>query len=181
MRGLRARVAAADDAVLRVEGTIIGLLVAAMTAIVFAQVVFRYVLASPLVWSEELARYLFVWVTMLGAAAAVHLGQHYGLDILAKALPGPLKAGAGIIGSAIIATVAVTLVWQGVKETAGATTHFASSLEIPMAWFYVSIPIGGALMIWHLFARLAVIGIGASPLTGHEAEPRAAGQPAPPG
>lgn len=167
MPAVRALVASIDDAVLRFEGLVLAALIATMTAIVFAQVVFRYVLASPLVWSEELARYLFVWVTMIGAAMAVRTGLHYGLDILVKPLPRPLTALAGLLGSAIIMTVAVTLVWQGLRESAGATRHFASSLEISMAWFYSALPIGGALMLWHLLARLLAAGISSSPLSGH--------------
>jgi TRAP-type C4-dicarboxylate transport system permease small subunit len=167
-RGVRERVAAIDQQVLRAEGFVVAALVAVMTAIIFAQVVFRYVLSSPLVWSEELARYLFVWITMVGAGAAVHLGQHYGLDILAKLLPPPLQKLAGFLASVLIGASAVTLIWQGLIESAGAVHHAASSVEVPMVWFYASIPIGGALMLWHVLARLVVLGPGASALAAHE-------------
>ena len=169
MQGVRARVAAIDRGVLRAEGAVVAILVAVMTAIIFAQVVFRYVLSSPLVWSEELARYLFVWITMVGAGAAVHLGQHYGLDILAKLLPSPLQKLAGFLASVLIGASAVTLIWQGLKEAAGAMNHAASSVEVPMVWFYAAIPIGGALMLWHVLARMVTLGFGASALSAHGA------------
>jgi TRAP-type C4-dicarboxylate transport system permease small subunit len=167
MRSVKALVAFVDDAILRWEGLALAGLIAIMTAIVFAQVVFRYLLSSPLVWSEELARYLFVWVTMIGSAMAVRMGLHYGLDILVKPLPRALAAFAGMLGSAIIAAIAITLIWQGLKESAIATRHFASSMEISMAWFYSALPIGGLLMLWHLAARMIASGIGASPITSH--------------
>jgi TRAP-type C4-dicarboxylate transport system permease small subunit len=167
MRAVKAVVASLDDVVLRWEGLALAGLIAIMTAIVFAQVVFRYLLAIPLVWSEELARYLFVWVTMIGSAMAVRQGLHYGLDILVKPLPRGMAALAGLLGSAIIAAIAITLVWQGVKESAGATRHFASSMDISMAWFYSALPIGGLLMLWHLAARMLASGIGASPIASH--------------
>lgn len=168
MRGVRSRVASIDEAVLNVEGFLLAALVGVVTTVIFMQVVFRYVLSSPLVWSEELARYLFVWITMIGASAAVRLGQHYGLDILLKALPPQLQKLDGFAASTIIAAFAVTLVWQGLKESVGAMSHSASSLEISMIWFYAAIPIGGALMLWHLFARLVVMGLGSHPLAGYQ-------------
>jgi TRAP-type C4-dicarboxylate transport system permease small subunit len=167
MGGIRPAVAAVDRVVLQAENLVVGVLVGAMSVIIFAQVVFRYLLGSPLVWSEELARYLFVWVTMIGAAVAVRLGQHYGLDILTKGLPDRLKALVSFLASAIIAIVAASLIWHGVKEAVGAMNHVASSLEMRMVWFYAAIPIGGALMLWHVFARMAVLGIGVSPLMAH--------------
>jgi TRAP-type C4-dicarboxylate transport system permease small subunit len=166
---LRAKsvVAAIDDKVLHLEGMLVAGLVAAMTVIVFAQVIFRYVVGNPLVWSEELARYLFVWVTMIGAGAAVRLGQHYGLDILVKPLPPLIRSIVAFMASILITIVACSLVWQGLKEAAGAMHHAASSLEIPMVWFYAAIPLGGALMLWHVLARLVVLGLGSSPLAAH--------------
>jgi TRAP-type C4-dicarboxylate transport system permease small subunit len=170
MLAIKSVVASVDDGVLQIEGLLVAALVAAMTVIVFAQVIFRYVLGSPLVWSEELARYLFVWVTMIGAAAAVRLGQHFGLDILVKPLPAAARKAVGFGASTIVAIVAGFLLWQGLKEAAGAMNHVASSLEIRMVWFYSAIPVGATLMLWHVFARLVVLGIGASPLAGHAPE-----------
>jgi len=170
---MKSLVGSIDDTVLRIEGLLVAALVAAMTVIVFAQVIFRYVLGSPLVWSEELARYLFVWVTMIGAGAAVRLGQHYGLDILVTPLAPPVRKTVGFVATAIVAVVAGFLLWQGLKEAAGAMNHVASSLEIRMVWFYSAIPIGAALMLWHVFARLVVLGIGSSPLAAHAREARA--------
>jgi TRAP-type C4-dicarboxylate transport system permease small subunit len=166
---MKSIIASIDRTVLRMEGLVVAALVAAMTVMVFAQVIFRYVFGNSLVWSEELARYLFVWVTMIGASAAVSLGQHYGLDIVVKPLPRLARETVGFAASAIIAGVAGFLLWHGLKEAAGAMNHVASSLEIRMVWFYAAIPIGAALMLWHIVARLVVLGIGSSPLAAHDA------------
>ncbi|MCE7878778.1 MAG: TRAP transporter small permease, partial [Betaproteobacteria bacterium PRO3] len=61
---------------------------AGMFACVFAQVVFRYFLDDPLVWSDELARYLFVWVSFLGWIIAARNRSHLAID-MALARPGP--------------------------------------------------------------------------------------------
>ena len=81
---LRAIAIRLDDWVARLETVAIILLMALLTAVTFAQVVTRYLLGDPLIWSEEAARYLFVWVSMIGAALALREGGHFGLDLLIR-------------------------------------------------------------------------------------------------
>ena len=66
--------------------TLIGL-ASIMTVVVFLQVVFRYVLTQPLHWSEEVARYLFVWLSILGATLGLQKRGHFGLDVFYRMLP----------------------------------------------------------------------------------------------
>ena len=58
-----------------------------MTVVVFLQVVYRYVLTQPLHWSEELARYLFVWLSILGATLGLQKRGHFGLDFFYRMFP----------------------------------------------------------------------------------------------
>ena len=53
-----------------------------MAAVIILQVIFRYVLNHSLFWSEELARYLLVWLTFLGASSAYYRKVHPGIDLL---------------------------------------------------------------------------------------------------
>ena len=62
-----------------------------MICVTLAQVVFRYVIAAPLPWSEELARYCFVWIVFLGGAVGLARGIHLGVDLVVNALPPPLR------------------------------------------------------------------------------------------
>ena len=87
MNGLRALALGVDRVVAGIEASVIAVLVAVLTAITFAQVATRYVLGDPLIWSEEAARYLFVWVSMIGAALAIREGGHFGLDLLIRRFP----------------------------------------------------------------------------------------------
>ena len=70
---MRAAIARLDAAVAWVEGLALGLLVLAMTGVTLSQVFWRYALNAPLIWSEEAARYLFVWVALVGAGLAMRL------------------------------------------------------------------------------------------------------------
>ena len=81
------------DAVKRIDRAINGLLgiaviamLAVMSAVVFAQVVFRLVHAS-IPWSEELSKYLLIWCTFLGSALGVRKGSLVGLELLFMILP----------------------------------------------------------------------------------------------
>ena len=70
-----------------IESWILIVMVAAMTVVVFLQVCFRYFLAQPLYWSEELARYLFVWISMIGASLSIQKGGHFGMDFFFRKFP----------------------------------------------------------------------------------------------
>lgn len=129
---------------------------AGVTFLTFSQVVSRYVLRSPLTWSEELASYLFVWLTALGGAAAVHLGAHYGFSLLIDRLHPlvrrPMLFAAGLVTLA----VCLTLAWLGMIWTLEAK-NVSSALRWPMSWFYAAIPVAAALGSWHVLVSLVVL------------------------
>src|SRR6202043_140295 len=87
MNDLRALAIGLDRWGAKAETVVVVVLVAMLTAVTFAQVCARYVLGDPLIWSEEVARYLFVWVSMIGAALALREGGHFGLDLLIRPMP----------------------------------------------------------------------------------------------
>ena len=76
-----------DNLLAKAEAVVLVLLVAVMTLIVFLQVVYRYVLIQPLHLSEELARYLFIWLSILGATLGLQKRGHFGLDFFYRMLP----------------------------------------------------------------------------------------------
>lgn len=129
---------------------VIGLL-AAIFVTLLSQVVMRYVFASPLAWSEELARYLFVWLTFLGAALAYRLGAHIAVDLLAEYLERRAGVRAGqvlalAIQAVVVAFLAALLV-GGVGLVRGTTHQVTPGLGISMSWVYLAIPVGSAVMI----------------------------------
>lgn len=163
MGGLPAVIGRIDAALGRAEVWMLGALVAGMTITTFLQVVCRYVFNSPLVWSEELARYLFVWIALVGAGAAVRTGGHFGLDLLYRNLPPTVRPWVAGLVSLIVAAFAAILLVQGLRETAQASVQWASSLPFRMHWAYAAIPCGAALMLWHVAARWVAAGAGIHP------------------
>src|SRR5262245_21164939 len=71
----------------RLLEVVVGTLVAVAVVAVFLQVAFRYLLAIPLHWTEELARYLTVWLVLLGSALGVRSGTHFRFVFLTLGLP----------------------------------------------------------------------------------------------
>jgi TRAP-type C4-dicarboxylate transport system permease small subunit len=163
MSELRNHIGRIDGKIAQAEMVFLGASVAVMTLTTLLQVVFRYALNDPLVWSEELARYLFVWVALVGAGAAVRTGGHFGLDLFYRKFPAAGRTGVAILISAIIAIFAATLLLYGIRETNQASLQLAPSLQIRMHWAYAAIPVGAALMLWHLVAHWVTRGFGAHP------------------
>ena len=71
-----------------------GFLIAAMSILVFLQVVFRYLLDAPLDWSEEMASFAFVWMALLGASVGLKNDEHPRLDIFYQIFPDWVKSSA---------------------------------------------------------------------------------------
>ena len=136
----------------RLEAALLAAMVAAITAVTFAQVFTRYVTESPFIWTEEVARYLFVWITLIGAAAAVRANGHFGLDILRRYAP-PLRTPLGVATMLVVAAFLALLLWTGIGETRQAATQISPALQVGMQWAYLALPVGAALALWHVIAH----------------------------
>ncbi|HEY8614082.1 MAG TPA: TRAP transporter small permease [Roseomonas sp.] len=143
-----------DTWLARLEAFVLALLVLAMTGATLAQVVSRYVFNEPLIWSEEAARYLFVWVSLLGAALATREGTHYVLDALLWRFPRAGRLAARAMAFTISAGFLLILLRTGINETAQASLQDSATLPIGMALPYMAIPLGAALMLFHLLVGL---------------------------
>lgn len=138
-----------DDWVACLETVAVILLMALLTAVTFAQVVTRYLLGDPLIWSEEAARYLFVWVSMIGAALALREGGHFGLDLLIRPMP-QLKPVLGPLVILVMVMFLVILLKTGIDETRLASMQFAMTFPMRMQWAYLALPVGAGLMLFHI-------------------------------
>ena len=151
MRRLLARL---DAGIAWLEGLALGLLVLAMTGVTLSQVFWRYALNAPLIWSEEAARYLFVWVALVGAGLAMHQRGHYALTALTTRLPAPAQRAARAVAVVVSAGFLLILLKAGIAETQQAAMQDSSTLPMTMDLAYLAIPVGAALMLFHLVAGL---------------------------
>ena len=87
---------------------------ALMSAIIVAQVFFRYVLNNSLSWSEELARYLFIWTIYIGISYGVKMDKHVAVDAVYSYMPKGVKKYYAMIAYALFLLFAVAIVYYGV-------------------------------------------------------------------
>jgi TRAP-type C4-dicarboxylate transport system permease small subunit len=129
------------------ETAVCGLLIA-MTTVVFSQVVARYVFEAPLSWSEELARFLLMWLSMLSAAYAFKTKSHFALRVVVGKLS---KSAQRIMAQFVHGVVAIffaILLYFSIVFVNGVEGHIAPALQISMQIPYASIVIGCALILY---------------------------------
>jgi len=153
MKGLRAIADRLDYWVARIETDAIVMLMTMLTVVTFAQVITRYALSDPLIWSEKAARYLFVWVSMIGAALAIRQGGHFGIDLLLRPVP-RLKPILGPLVTLVVVVFLLVLLKTGIDETRLASMQFAMTFRMRMQWAYMALPVGACLMLFHVAAHV---------------------------
>jgi len=126
-----------------------------MIAATFAQVVFRYLLLSPLPWSEELARYCFVWIVFLGATLGLERGVHIGVDILTILLPPRVQRWLTMLNEFLILAFVLVIIVASVAVVDANRLQFSPALGLQMAKIYLAIPLGMAVMALVLVRMLA--------------------------
>lgn len=90
---------------------------AGMFLCVIAQVVLRYFFGSPLTWSDELARYLFVWCSFIGWVIAARRRSHLGVGVVAERSPPRVKAAVSLVGALASVAFAGVLLYYGLQIT----------------------------------------------------------------
>ncbi len=129
---------------------ILALLMATISTILVLEVAFRYVLGHSLLWAEEFSRFVFLWTTFIGAAAAVGKGMHFSLRSLVDVMPATARRAAALASTAAVSLLALLLVVEGWKLARFAAAQVSTVLDISRFWFYLAIPVGGVLMLAYL-------------------------------
>ena len=101
----------------RLEFWFIALACAAIVVLVFLGVLSRFVFAQPMAWSEELARYLFLWAALVGAAAGCRNNQHGGIPLLVHKFPPSWQRAVEFFVTGLVLVVLAVLAWQSYEST----------------------------------------------------------------
>ncbi len=130
-------------------------LLVAMVGVVTAGVFYRYALNSALVWYDEFASYLLVWLTFYGAVLATQRDLHIEFDAVVRRLaPGPRRVVEAAGGLCAVAFHLILLVF-GIVLVRSMEAETAISLPgVKMAWVDSALPISGALMLVFSLVRL---------------------------
>lgn len=149
------------------------LLVVADVVILFAGVVSRYVFHQPILWTDELASILFLWMAMLGAAVALRRGEHMRMTAVVSMVSPPVRAFLEVLAIAAALTFLALIVYPAYQFAHEELVITTPALEITNAWRAAALPVGTALMLFialmrlleagswrHIFGALALIGVG---------------------
>src|SRR5215813_4766954 len=131
-----------------------GLLLVAVTILLFLQTAFRYVLFVPIGWAEEAARIGLIWLTFLGATVCSRRGLHSRFTILFDRVPLPLRRGMGALSDLVTLLFAGIMVVKGWDMVQHSWYERWIMLDVPMAYTYLAIPIAGVLIALDALRRL---------------------------
>jgi tripartite ATP-independent transporter DctM subunit len=131
------------------------LLVLADIVVLFAGVVSRYVFHSPLIWSDELASILFIWLAMLGSVVALRRGEHMRMTALVSKASPERRAFWELLATAACLAFLLMVAWPAIEYTLEERDITTPALAISNAWRVCAIPIGVGLM--GLFAILRLL------------------------
>lgn len=118
-----------------------------MTAIVMSQVFSRYLLNDSLMWTEEVAKTMMVWIAFLTAPWAYRSGANVGIEIFVEQLPKRFRAMLRVALDLLVMWIIVVFLIEGFGFMLRGDTLWAMSLPIRMSWFYAIVPIGFCAML----------------------------------
>jgi len=126
---------------------------AAMTASAILGVFFRYVMQSPFMWTEEVARYLQVWMGFTAISIALRQDRHIKVEILPRLVPSVIAKVIGYLVDALIAFFFIVLLKQGYLMTVN-NIMTASTFQVSMSWILIAVPVAAALTLIQLFLNV---------------------------
>jgi TRAP-type C4-dicarboxylate transport system permease small subunit len=129
--------------------------IAVLTVCVSVQVFVRYVLQKPLfLWSEELARFILIWMVFLGIGVGVKNDGHFAMDVLPPLLGRRWGAVVRLFSDLCMGVILILLILAGLRFSWFGLFQNSPNMEILMAWIFISIPIGGILALIYLVERI---------------------------
>ena len=135
----------------RLLETLLVVLMGAMVLNVLWQVFTRFVISSPSSYTEEIARYLLIWVGLLGAAYATGQGSHLAVDILPTRLKGRARFRLQLLLKALVASFAFAVLVVGGAQLVRLTLSLgqtSAALHIPLGYVYLVLPVSGLIIVF---------------------------------
>jgi TRAP-type C4-dicarboxylate transport system permease small subunit len=137
------------------ESTLLVILSVLTVVVIFVQVFMRYVLGSSLVWSEELARYAFIWLIYIGVSYGVKRQAHISVDALSMVLNRTGKFILEFAANIAFLAFAVILTYFGYK-VAIEVTRLSPAMGIPLMWVYLAPTVGFLLTTFRVLQRMSL-------------------------
>ncbi len=129
--------------------------ISVITVCVSVQVFVRYVLQKPLfLWTEELARFILIWMVFLGIGVGVKNDAHFAMDVLPSLLGRRWGAIVRLFNDFCMGLILILLTLAGLRFSYFGLFQNSPNMEILMVWVFISIPIGGIFSLAYLVERI---------------------------
>ena len=131
------------------EGYCCAVMLAVMSVVVFLQVIFRFVIMASLPWSEELSRYLLVYITYFGCAYGIKTGAHLGVEAFVLILPKTVQKAINVLVQigGLVVCVLILKFGADIVFSQMQSGQLSPAMRLPMWTIYSAIPIGMAFCV----------------------------------
>lgn len=133
-----------------VASTMSRIMMFSVAAMLFVQVILRYVFGFSLPWPEEAARYLMIWIVMLSGSLLVKDEQLVSVDFFDKFWSNRLLVYRNALFRLMLCLLLGMLAWQGFDAATSSMNRTTTALRISWFWPYLAIPVGASLMLIHM-------------------------------
>jgi TRAP-type C4-dicarboxylate transport system permease small subunit len=149
------RVAEATGLLARIALWVAGVGLVLMTALIAAQVFWRYVLNDSISWTEPASVMIMGWFIFLGAAVGIREGYHLSFDVLLYVLPDWAKSVLHTLSDLVVAAFGGGMIWFGTELAAKTAGNMLPSLGISGAFDFMPLVAGGVLVVLFSIERIA--------------------------
>lgn len=156
MRKLRAFAVTASNVLETVTAVPLVIIGGLMLIVVLIGTFWRYVLNDPILWTEEAARYLMIWMALIAASISMKRREHVSMRILVNQLPAGPRKMIDTLTSLAVGYFLFVLTDQGITMVVSARTQVSPALGISMFWPLLSVPLAGALTLAQLVLNLTI-------------------------
>ncbi|MGP8314157.1 TRAP transporter small permease [Enterocloster aldenensis] len=118
------------------------IILAGMTLLIFIQVLARYIFKTPLAWSEEGARFLFIWMTFIAGYVGARKGQHIGVELIQNLFPAPIRMGMKVICDLLSAFFFLMVLYYCGTQWGKLSSQTSPALHLSMALVYLGMMLG---------------------------------------
>jgi TRAP-type C4-dicarboxylate transport system permease small subunit len=138
----------------RLLNVLLGVSVGVLILPVTIQMISRFTQLIPAwIWTEEMARFLFIWMVMLGAMIGVRDASHFDVDVWPELKP-RANALLRVVSMVFVLMFALVFVWYGIKFVQFGWDQTSELADMPMTWIFAAWPLTGATWLLFGFERL---------------------------
>lgn len=131
----------------KAENIVLVSMFVAMVLVIFFQVIMRYVFKNSLSWSEELGKFIFVWISWIGIAIGQKRGEHIRITLLVDRLPFRAKQFLILLSDLVVVGICVVTTYYAISLVGSQAGTRYAGIKISMSWGYLSVAVGCILMI----------------------------------